>query len=500
MTDIYIKKFSELFLEYITNENKFEFNRLLDNCIRLFNDFSSKNNKESYINQSKLSRCLLLDELLIHNKSTLDKSLRQMLKNKISKNNYFDLWVNVVLLYLLYIKNINYSYYNKDKSLANKELEEAYINIKECYNTFLDILSSLNNDESILFVFESVFKNMFLCSSTLDLINSKSKDKEAYKHNLIKTNKERNLDDCVKLLMSFFSRYQSYESKEVIFKCSLIIIKICFKLKSYRNTKTFIGWIERTFENLSCFNKACQIQYNYFLSRINLYDLNILKTIDLFENMYKVMLKSCILKKDKKPSYKSLINYNSLINSSNSSICPEISKYVHSYNKKVIFEHLIVLQLFKGKIPSLKMLKFYNVEKSFIMLVNSYKTGNIKLFDISIDNLEKKLTYYGLILIVEKLKSYVFRNFIYRIYTNMEDIIKKNKHHILKLSFIFEISNKLNYFSEYNEFEFMLSSTIHKGLINAYIHNDKKELVFSNLNPFNKFNDNESLEDILLRI
>jgi len=57
----------------------------------------------------------------------------------------------------------------------------------------------------------------------------------------------------------------------------------------------------------------------------------------------------------------------------------------------------------------------------------------------------------------------------------------------LCLNLLYNIFSKFKYFEDYEEFEFYLISVLYKGLIKGYIHQEKKELVFSKKNPFPEY-------------
>jgi hypothetical protein len=75
--------------------------------------------------------------------------------------------------------------------------------------------------------------------------------------------------------------------------------------------------------------------------------------------------------------------------------------------------------MFFGKAPNKKLLENYGL-LNYFKFVDSYKMGNLKLFEEALDELEERFILLGTFLIAEKLKSLVFRNLVLKIHKNYD--------------------------------------------------------------------------------
>ncbi|VVC44905.1 Hypothetical protein CINCED_3A011140 [Cinara cedri] len=78
-------------------------------------------------------------------------------------------------------------------------------------------------------------------------------------------------------------------------------------------------------------------------------------------------------------------------------------------NKKLILQKLIPLNMLQGIMPSLNLLKKYDLDV-FMDLTTSLKTGNVKLFRECIDKHEVCYMKCGIYLVLQKLINIVYRN------------------------------------------------------------------------------------------
>ncbi len=145
-----------------------------------------------------------------------------------------------------------------------------------------------------------------------------------------------------------------------------------------------------------------------------------------------------------------------------------------------------IKSLFFGKVPKESYLVQYQLDE-YIPFITAYKTGNVKLFEESLEILEERFILLGAFLITEKLKGFVFRNFIRRIYKNYDFSEMKSPN--IKIELIYTILTKVFDYNEMSmeEFEFYLIGIIYRGLILGYIHFDDKTFVFAkDRDPFPK--------------
>jgi len=155
----------------------------------------------------------------------------------------------------------------------------------------------------------------------------------------------------------------------------------------------------------------------------------------------------------------------------------------------LIIEFLIPLNLFFGKVPTISYLKEYDIDENYINFINAYKTGNLTLFEESLEKLEDRFILLGTFLIAEKLKGFVVRNLVKRIHKNYD--FGEMKFPNIKIELIYKILTNVFMYKEMNleELELYLIGVIYKGLIVGYIHSKDKTLVFSKTNPFPKISE-----------
>jgi hypothetical protein len=263
------------------------------------------------------------------------------------------------------------------------------------------------------------------------------------------------VDECGRILISFFSKFQMSEEKEPVFFCIICLMRIYFKLKNYRNSKTLVEWLDKTNLNLEELPKSEVTTFYYYSGRLALYEIKLMDSHRILTNAF------------------------------------NICKNDHFTNKKVILEYLIPLNLFYGIVPSNESMKSYNLE-SYIILVESFKNGDLTNFEKSVEALEERLISLGTFLIIEKLKGYVMRNLIKIIHKNyFADYQNASTIPIIKIELIHRI---LKYCIGYkdmdiDELELYLIGMVYKGLISGYIHNTNKVIVFSKKSPFPKLSE-----------
>lgn len=387
-------------------------------------------------------------------KSTTAKSLYSKFSNE-GYDKFANVLTNIVFFkyyFSLYKDNIHNNF-NGDEIIDC--FKKMYYCLKDAFtdytNLFLNttIVTNLCGNHIILsFLFDKLFLSAKLYDENIILLNKKGS-----RLNL--------LEDCGKELNNLFSRSQKIDNYSIIFVCCLNLIKVYFKLRTYRNCETLIGWVDRSEIN---FDKEIPLiyscAYNYYTGRMNLYKKDIEKSKLCFEKAFMQI---------KNVNTKNLDNYNVKID---------------YHNKRLVLEYLIVLNLFYGKEPSKQLLSKYNLLE-YSNLIKAIKYGDIEMFDNQTLLLEDRMASLGTFLLVEKLKGYVVRNLINRIYNMMD--VQSQQYPKLCLNLLYSIFSKFKYFEDYEEFEFYLISVLYKGLIKGYIHQEKKELVFSKKNPFPEY-------------
>jgi hypothetical protein len=284
--------------------------------------------------------------------------------------------------------------------------------------------------------------------------------------------------------MSFFSKFQNYNdetenTKYAVFFSIVCLIKTYFILKNYRNSLPLVKWCEtqkiisnnNDNKNISS-SELCN--YFYYNGRLSLYELNIITAHEKLTKAFEI----CICSKNNKKNF-----FN---------------------NASVLYEYLIPLNLFLGFIPNYEYIKKYKLNKNYLTLIDSFRNGNIILFEKSLDNLEDRIIQLGTFLILGKLKPYVYRNLIKILYNIKYDDIKNDKNieirnslgkkpFILEIEIILEVINKLyvNNDKKFTIDDLVLDilGVLSKKIIAGYIHHVNKVIVFGK-NPFPNLKEN----------
>ncbi len=85
--------------------------------------------------------------------------------------------------------------------------------------------------------------------------------------------------------------------------------------------------------------------------------------------------------------------------------CPAHAKK----NKRSILQYLIPIKLLKSSYPLPKLLEKYQLHQ-YTTLIQSIKDGDLKLFNQSLETYQEFFISKGIFLILEKLKTFVYRN------------------------------------------------------------------------------------------
>jgi len=84
-------------------------------------------------------------------------------------------------------------------------------------------------------------------------------------------------------------------------------------------------------------------------------------------------------------------------------------------NKRRILRFLIPVKLLLGKYPRVELLQKYNMMQ-FSGLIEATRTGNLKKFTASLEENQGFFIRKGIFLILEKLKTFVYRNLFRKVY------------------------------------------------------------------------------------
>ena len=348
-----------------------------------------------------------------------------------------------------------------------KNYAEAFENLKKAFYAFQEFYMNFNKPE-----LSKIFKNYIKLLNNLTLLFNDSNSYYKY------------ISDYGAILMSFFSKFQNYNdetenTKYAVFFSIVCLIKTYFILKNFRNSLPLVKWCEtqkiisnnNDNKNISS-SELCN--YFYYNGRLSLYELNIITAHEKLTKAFEI----CICSKNSKKNF-----FN---------------------NASVLYEYLIPLNLFLGFIPNYEYIKKYKLNKNYLTLIDSFRNGNIILFEKSLDNLEDRIIQLGTFLILGKLKPYVYRNLIKILYNIKYDDIKNDKNieirnslgkkpFILEIEIILEVINKL-YVNDDKKFTIddlvlEILGVLSKKIIAGYIHHVNKVIVFGK-NPFPNLKEN----------
>ena len=336
-------------------------------------------------------------------------------------------WVDYLTNHLLYFYNFKKENYAK-----------SYDGLKGLFTGYMEIFKqNFQCSMNLIPITKYYISNLLIISNLADRELNKRKEKEYC------------VDDSARILRGFFSKFQVAENKcNGILYCIISLIRIYFKLKTYRNCKSLVEWIDKNNVDLGIFPKSEITTFFYYTGRLSIYEVKIFEAQKFFTDAF------------------------------------NMCKSDNIQNKKLILEYMIPVNLFVGKVPSNEILEYYKIENLdlYKQLIQAYKAGDIKIFNQIIDSLEDRLITLGTFLIFEKLKCIVMRNLIRRIH-------KQFGNHVIPLEIIHKILTEVFDYNEMNieELELYLLSVIYKGLINGYIHHQNKVIVFAKPNKINPF-------------
>jgi hypothetical protein len=149
----------------------------------------------------------------------------------------------------------------------------------------------------------------------------------------------------------------------------------------------------------------------------------------------------------------------------------------HQKNKRIILLFLIPIKILIGQLPNKIFLERNNLPQ-FIPLVDAIRTGNLKLFNHTMNQYQSFFIQKGIFLILERTKNITYRNLFKKTYL----ILNKNAKITLN---IFQIIFKwLEIEIDRDEIECILANLIFYGYIKGYISHQMGCLVLSTKNPF----------------
>ena len=258
--------------------------------------------------------------------------------------------------------------------------------------------------------------------------------------------KQENLKEGVRTIQSMFAACQMTQKPfpdSRIYAglyCINVLLRIFFKLDKVQQSKNFFSWVDQTGIILSHYPKADQVTYRYYAGRMALNTQNYI----LSEEQLLFAYSHCHIKARK--------------------------------NMILILRYLIPVRLFLGATPSVLFLNKYAL-KEYEGITKAIITGNIKLFNQQFELYEELFINKGVYLIVDKLKTVIYRNLFRKVYK----IVNKNQ---IKIDAFHNALVLLGEDVDLDETECLLANLIYKGWIKGYISHENNLIALSKLNPF----------------
>lgn len=337
-------------------------------------------------------------------------------------------WDEVVLMHIRCLQEIK-----------NDNYVEAFKTQFALIQTFTKILQGQKDENWSLPIMYTMCLDLRKVATKADL----QQDKKEKPHELL----EKGAD----LLMGFFricvgdNRAQQDDTKRWgILNLTNQLFKIYFKVNKLHLLKPLIRVIESS--NLKDqYPIAQRVTYKYFVGQQQ-----------MFQSKFKLA--------DENLSF-------------SFSHCHKLSKG----NKRLILIFLITVKMVLGIMPSMHLLRKYDLMQ-FAELVQAVKDGDLERFGRALTASEDFFIKWGIRLVMEKLKTIIYRNLFKKVY-------------ILLQTYIIPISAfkaALNFKKEYEDDEeiedeevmCILSNLIHENKVKGYISYQHMKVVLSKQNAF----------------
>ncbi|KAJ3677459.1 hypothetical protein LUZ60_003183 [Juncus effusus] len=227
------------------------------------------------------------------------------------------------------------------------------------------------------------------------------------------------------------------------------LFKIYFKLGTVHLCTSVIRSTEKTFD-FEEFPANDRVTYMYYTGRLEVFNENFLAA-------------------EQKLTY--ALAYSDPLNKS---------------NMRMILKYLIPVKLSMGILPTMWLLEKYNLTE-YTDVVNSLKTGDVRLLRKALQDHEQMFLRSGVFLVLEKLELQVYQRLIKKIF-----IIQREKDparaHQIKLDVIIKALKWLGIEMDVDEVECIVANLIYKNLMKGYFAHKSKVCVLSKQDPFPKLN------------
>eukprot|EP00980_Cylindrotheca_fusiformis_P010719 scaffold2402_cov109-Cylindrotheca_fusiformis.AAC.1 len=145
-------------------------------------------------------------------------------------------------------------------------------------------------------------------------------------------------------------------------------------------------------------------------------------------------------------------------------------------NKKRILRYLVPIKLYRGRLPSIRLLDKYGLDE-FKPLVEGIRKGDLRTFQSGLVKYQDRFIRQGTYLLLEKCKTVCYRNLFKRIHM----ILQK---HQISLNHVANAFKWLGLQIDLDEVECILANLIYRGYVRGYLSHSKRVLVLSKRDPF----------------
>ncbi|KAG7349861.1 PCI domain containing protein [Nitzschia inconspicua] len=146
------------------------------------------------------------------------------------------------------------------------------------------------------------------------------------------------------------------------------------------------------------------------------------------------------------------------------------------HNKKCILKYLVPVKLYRGRLPSMRLLDKYGLEE-FKPLVDGIEKGDLRTFQDGLVKYQDGFIRQGTYLMLEKCKTVCYRNLFKRVHIIMQ------KHQIS----LHQVANAFKWLGmpmDLDEIECIMANLIFRGYVRGYLSHQKRVLVLSKRDPF----------------
>ncbi|KAL8424875.1 hypothetical protein Efla_002994 [Eimeria flavescens] len=152
--------------------------------------------------------------------------------------------------------------------------------------------------------------------------------------------------------------------------------------------------------------------------------------------------------------------------------------------RRNILECLVATRLRMGKLPDAQLLEKYKM-RHYLGIISAMKTGNLSLFDKSLEEHESVLIKHGTILCVERLRFIVFRTLMKRMKNWWASSGLASKANIVPIQvFTAAVRWQSDELFDDDEMACISANLIRMGYIKGYISWEHMVIVYSNQEPF----------------